>query len=125
MSCPYIGKLCKKFILSQSVVFDGDALIINIPAGSYQDDEKYCLVIAQTIPANTRITTPVVITIGTGTTRYPLMHCDCTTVYAPSLSTRTRYSTRVETSIGGGVFKLLGDINCANSITTPPALPIE
>ena len=125
MSCPCIGKLCDKFILSQSVTFADDTLVINIPTGSYQDGAKYCIVVAQDIPTTTTIAAPAVITIGEGTTQYPLVKSDCTPVYACSLSSRTRYSTRVETEIGGGVFKMMGRIPCICAVNTPAALPIE
>ena len=125
MSCPCIGKLCDKFILSQSVTFTDNTLVINIPNSSYQDGSKYCIVIAQDIPTTTTVASPAVITIGEGTTQYPLVQSDCTPVYACALSSRTRYSTRVETEIGGGVFKMMGRIPCICAVNTPNALPIE
>ena len=42
-----IGKLCRRLVLSQSVTFANGTLTINIPAGSYANGERYCLVIAQ------------------------------------------------------------------------------
>ena len=69
--------------------------------------------IAQTIPAETTISAPVFIQIGTGTVLYPLDKCDCTQATACSIRTRTKYSTRVETSATTGVFKLLGRVACA------------
>ena len=113
MSCKTSCKLCKNLIISQAVNFDGTNLIIGIPAGSYNDGCKYCIVVAQTIPASTTITAPVVITIGTGTQQYPLLKCDCTQATACSIRTRTRYSTCVETTATSGVFKLQGKICCA------------
>lgn len=65
-------QLCNRLVISQDVIFSGGTLNINIPAGSYADGEKYCIVIAQAIPAATTITAPVVITIGDGTAQYPL-----------------------------------------------------
>lgn len=120
MACKTICRLCNKLVISQSVTFTaGTGLIINIPAGSYADGQKVCLVIAQRIPAATTITAPVFITIGTGTQLYPLNRCDCTQATACNLRTRTRYSTRVATSATGGTFKLLGRPCCSpdNSLT--------
>lgn len=120
MACKTICRLCNKLVISQSVTFTaGTGLIINIPAGSYADGQKVCLVIAQRIPAETTITAPVFITIGTGTQLYPLNRCDCTQATACNLRTRTRYSTRVATSATGGTFKLLGRPCCSpdNSLT--------
>ena len=113
-NCKNVCKLCKNLVLSQSVVFTpGTGLIINIPEGNYSDCEKVCIVVAQSIPAETTISAPVFIQIGTGTVLYPLDKCDCTQATACSIRTRTKYSTRVETTSNSGVFKLLGRIACA------------
>ena len=113
-NCKNVCRLCDRLILSQSVVFtSGTGLIITIPEGAYNDGGKYCIVIAQTIPAETTISAPVFIQIGTGTVLYPLDKCDCTQATACSIRTRTKYSTRVETTSNSGVFKLLGRIACA------------
>ena len=124
MSCSNIGKLCNNFIISDDVTFADNTLTINIPDGVYENKHKYCLVVAQTIPEDTTISSPVVITIGDETTEYPLVKCDCSPVYACSLSNRTRYSTKVSTEIGGGVFKLLGNLPCPSALTLPSSLPI-
>lgn len=113
MSCKTVCKLCDKLVISQSVTFSDGNLIIDLPAGSYNDGCKYCIVVAQSIPATTTINAPVVITIGTGTQQYPLLKCDCSQATACSIRTRTRYSTCVETTPTSGVFKLTGKICCA------------
>lgn len=108
MSCKTICKLCDKLVISQSVTFTNGDLIINIPAGDYNNGEKYCIVVAQTIPSTTTIGAPVVITIGTGTVQYPLTKSDCSQVTACGIRTRTRYSVCVSTTATGGSFKMLG-----------------
>lgn len=113
MSCKTVCKLCDKLVISQSVTFSDGNLIIDLPAGSYNDGCKYCIVVAQSIPATTTINAPVVITIGTGTQQYPLLKCDCSQATACAIRTRTRYSTCVETTPTSGVFKLTGKICCA------------
>ena len=113
MSCKNICRLCDRFVISQAVTFADGTLTINIPAGSYADGCKYCIVVAQTIPAATTITAPVVITIGDGTEEYPLTRCDCAQVTACGLRTRTRYAVIVSTSAIGGTFKLLGKPCCS------------
>lgn len=115
MSCKTVCKLCDKLVISQSVTFSDGNLIIDLPAGSYNDGCKYCIVVAQSIPATTTINAPVVITIGTGTQQYPLLKCDCSQATACSIRTRTRYSTCVETTPTSGVFRLLGKTCCAPS----------
>lgn len=113
MSCSNVCRLCPNFIISEAVTFADGTLTINIPAGSYGNGCKYCLVVAQTIPAETTITAPVVITIGDGTEEYPLVNRCCAPVTACAIRTRTRYSTVVSTSATGGTFKLLGRGCCA------------
>ena len=115
MSCKTVCRLCDRLVLSQTVTFADGTLTINLPAGSYANGEKYCIVIAQAIPDTTTITAPVVITIGDGTEEYPLTNRCCAQVTACSLRTRTRYSTVVSTSAPGGTFKMLGKGSCAPS----------
>lgn len=119
MACKNVCKLCRNLVISESVTFTAPNLIINIPAGSYADCDKVCIVVAQTIPAATTITAQVFITIGDGTVLYPLNNCDCSQVTACGLRTRTRYATRVVTTPTGGAFKLLGKTCCTpnNNLT--------
>ena len=111
--CSNVCKLCDQLIISQAVTFADGTLTINIPAGSYKNGCKYCIVIAQTIPAATTITAPVVITIGDGAEEYPLTNRCCAQVVASALRTRTRYATVVGTDATGGVFKMLGRGCCS------------
>lgn len=119
MACKNVCKLCRNLVISESVTFTAPNLIINIPAGSYADCDKVCIVVAQTIPAATTINAPVFITIGDGTELYPLNKCDCSQVTACGIRTRTRYATRVVTTPTGGAFKLLGKTCCTpnNNLT--------
>ena len=113
MSCKPICSLCRRLRISQSVDFSDGNLIINLPAGSYNDGEKICIIVAQAIPATTTITAPVVVTVGEGTQQYPLTKCNCAPVTACSIRTRTRYSVCVNTTATGGTFRLLGKPCCA------------
>lgn len=112
MSCQNICKLCPKLVISNSVTFANGNLVINLPEGAYQNGEKYCIIVAQTIPDTTTINAPVVITIGTGTQQYPLTRTDCSQVTACGIRTRTKYSVCVSTNATGGVFKMLGKPHC-------------
>ena len=129
MACKPVCKLCDHLIISQAVTFAGGNLIINLPAGAYNNGEKYCIVVAQAIPATTTINAPVVIAIGAGTQQYPLTNRCCAQVTACGIRTRTRYSTLVSTSSTTGTFKLQGNIcpypaNNLRSINgTAPAAP--
>lgn len=113
MSCKSVCKLCDRLVLSQAVTFAAGTLTINLPAGSYANGCKYCIVVAQSIPEETTITAPVVVTIGTGTETYPVVNGCCAPVTACGIRTRTRYSAVVSTSATGGTFKLLGKTCCA------------
>lgn len=111
--CKNNCKLCKRLVISQSVAFDGTSLVINLPAGGYNDGCRYCVVVAQTIPATATINAPVVFTIGSGTVQYPVTRCDCTPATACNIHTRTRYAVRVDTTSTSAVFRLLGKSCCA------------
>lgn len=107
MACKNVCKICPNLIISSAVTFTAPNLIINIPAGSYANCEKYCIVIAQAIPEATTITAPVFVTIGTGTELYELNRCDGSQVTAAELRTRTRYAVKVATTATTGSFNLL------------------
>lgn len=112
MACKNVCKLCDKLILSQNIGFSGGNLIINLPAGSYNNNCKYCIVLAQAIPATTTINAPVVFTIGTGMQQYPLVNKCCRPVTACGVRTRTKYSVCVETTPTSAIFKMLGNPCC-------------
>lgn len=127
-----VCRLCRRFVISQAVTFADGTLTINLPAGGYNNGEKYCIVIAQAIPAETTIVAPVVITIGEGTEEYPLVNRCCAPVTACGIRTRTRYATVVSTNATGGTFKMLGNPCCSpdNRLasingTAPAAAPAE
>ena len=108
----YNCRLCDRLIISQAVTFTAPNLIINLPAGAYQNCEKYCIVVAQAIPDATTINATVFITIGDGTELYPLNQCNGVQATASGIRTRTRYATKVTTTATGGAFRLLGKICC-------------
>lgn len=129
MACKPICKMCDKFVASNTITFTGGNVVINLPAGSYQNNCKYCIFLNQPIPTTATIGAPVVITIGTGTVQYPLVKRNCKPATACNLRTRTRYSVCVETTATSGIFRLLGEPCCApvNQLTsingTAPTTP--
>lgn len=128
MYCQNSCKLCNNLIISQSVTvitIDGtDTLVIDLPARTYGDGCKYCIVIAQTIPTTATINMPVAFSIGgVTTTVYPFVRCDCSQVTACGIRTRTRYSTIVSTNATGGVFKSLGGL-CSCPTNNLASLPV-
>lgn len=128
MACKPSCRLCNRLVISQSVTVvtvDGvDTLVIDLPERAYNNGEKYCIVIAQTIPTDATIGMPVAFSIGGDTTIvYPFTRCDCSQVTACGVRTRTRYSTVVSTSATSGVFKSLGGLSCYpnNDLPSLPA----
>lgn len=113
MSCNNSCRLCDQLIISQAVTFAADTLTINLPAGSYSNCCRYCIVVAQAIPAETTINAAVVVTIGDGTVEYPVVNRCCAPVTACSIRTRTKYPVIVSTTAAGGTFKVLGGLSCA------------
>lgn len=120
-------QLCRNLVISDSVsvvTVDGVAtLVIDIPAGVYNNCSKVCLVIAQAIPDTATINMPVAISIGgVTTTVYPIVGCDCNQITASAVRTRRKYPLRVVTNATSAVFKSLGNLSCApnNSIASIP-----
>lgn len=124
MSCSNTKRLCNRLIISQAVNFDGTNLLIDLPQAAYNNNEKYCIVIAQNIPSSATINAPVFITIGGGTATYPLLNCDCTTVTACSVNKRTKYCVKVKTNIASGSFVMIGKLPCSNCSNNAASLPI-
>lgn len=110
MACKNICKLCNKLIISTGVSYNAPNLWVTIPSGTYYDGEKYCIVVAQNIPANTPVDAPVKIVVEGGTQLYDLTSCDCKQVTARAIRTRTKYSTIARTNATTGGFKLLGKL---------------
>ena len=105
-------RLCPRLIISDSVTFTAPNLIIDIPAGAYNDCQQYCIVVAQAIPAATTLTAPVFVTIGGGTELYPLTRCNGVQATAAGIRSRTKYKTVVRTTASSGSFQLRGKICC-------------
>ena len=131
MACQNVCRLCPRLAISTAVEFADGNLVITLPANSYDNGEKVCIVIAQAIPAETTINAPVVIQIGDGTEQYPLTTRCCAQVSACGVRTRTRYATRVITSATGATFRLLGNPACTPNYNlasingTTPAAPTQ
>lgn len=118
-------KLCDNLIISQSITFTDGNLVVNLPQRSFNNRCKYCIVLAQSIPDTATINAPVVFTIGTGTTTYPFLNCDCSPILASQVRTRRKYKVCVSTNATTGVFKYIG--NCclpSNSTTVAQSIPV-
>ena len=119
MACQNVCRICRHLAISTAVEFTGGNLVITLPANTYENGEKVCIVVAQTIPQETTINAPVVIQIGDGTEQYPLTTRCCAPVSACGLRTRTRYATRVVTSSAGATFRMLGNPACTPNYNLP------
>ena len=119
-------KLCSRSIISQSITFNGTILVVNLPNDNYGNKQKYCIILAQSIPDETTINAPVVFTIGTGTVQYPFVNNDCTPILASQVRTRRVYRTKVNTGVNDGVFKYVGDCCLpSNSTTVVDSIPVD
>lgn len=121
------NRLCPNLIISDAVtlvtVSGTDTLLVDIPAGTYKNGCKYCIVVAQSIPTTVPIGTPVAVSIGGNTTTvYPLTNRCCAQVTACAIRTRTRYPVCVSTSATVGSFKVLSGLSCApnNALASLP-----
>lgn len=111
-------RLCRNIVISTAVTLETiegvETLVIDVPSGLYANNCRYCLIVAQTIPADTPITAPVVISIAGDTTiTYPILNgCDCTQVTACAIRTRTKYGLCLYTSATSAVFKTIKKLSC-------------
>ena len=119
--CGYIKRLCPSLVFSEAVTFTAPNLIIDLPAGAYNNGQQYCIVITDAIPAATTREAPVFFTIGGGTVLYPFVSCNGVQLTERNIDTRTRYSVCVDTTATGGSFRLLGRacvMNTNNALTS-------
>lgn len=100
------GKRCSNFVLSTSVTVGTGVLTVNIPN---RFRNCGCLVIAQAIPDTATVNLPVVITIGTDTTAYPLIDTCGVQMSAGRLRARNPYSFKVIVGDTETVIRLCGN----------------
>lgn len=105
------GKLCPHFVVTTDVTFAAGALTLTLPDDiTYNNCEKYCIVVGQSIPDTATINAPVVAVVGAGTTTFPLVTRCGAPVVVQQISTRRRYPVLVITSAAGGTIKMLCDL---------------
>lgn len=117
---------CPRKIFSTDVLLDTTGtLVIDIPAQTFVNRQRGCLVITQAFPDETTITAPVAISIGGDTTTlYPLLDCSGAQVIASRLRTRRRYPFKVTTTATGGSFVILKNLSCGpdDTLSVIPAV---
>ena len=126
--CTRNCQLCPNLIISTAVTvitIDGvDTLVIDIPAATYTNGRKICLVIAQAIPTTATIGMPVAISIGGDTTTvYPIVGCNCVQATACAIRSRRKYPLRVAKNATSAVFASLGGLSCS-AVNVLPAIPV-
>ena len=123
--------ICPRLVIPTAVTFAADTLTINLPAGSYADGQRYCILLADALPAGTTIDALAVITIGDDTAEYPLTDRCCRQVTACAVRHQGIYPVVVATNTTAATFKLLRPVGCrvdrlaavdgTAPATTPPA----
>ena len=122
---------CPRKIYSDSVtvvtIDDVATLVVDVPAQSFNNNQRGCIVITQNIPDAATINMPVAISIGgVTTTVYPVVDCNCANVIACQLRTRKRYPFVVRVNGTNGTFKILRNLSCApcnnNGVIPAPAV---
>lgn len=120
MRCTYnktCGKICPHFVVTTAVAFTDGSLVLTLPDDvTYSDNQKYCIVIGQTIPDTTTLNAPVVAVIGTGTTQFPLTRCG-SPVVSQQVSTRVKYPVIIKTTATGGSLAVLRELICVDNTT--------
>lgn len=127
--CYHSCNECSRKIFSTgvSIVTVGaeDTLVIDIPTQTFNNHQKGCLVIVQSIPAATTINAPVAISIGGDTTiLYSVTDCHGAEISAAQLRTRRRYPFKVITTPTSAVFSIRKNLSCApdnNLLSIPVA----
>lgn len=108
MSCSNCSRLCDRLRITTAVNIVGGNVVYNLPAGGYNSNECYCIVLAQNVPATATIGANIFFSIGGTATQYPFLSCDCKPLTSCAVRGRRRYKVRVETTQTSGVFKMLG-----------------
>ena len=102
------GKICSHFVVTTAVTFAAGTLVLTLPDDvTYNDGEKYCVVIGQSIPDSTTLNAPVVAVVGAGTTQFPLLTRCGAPVVSQQVRTRVKYPVCSTTSSTGGSLRVL------------------
>lgn len=93
---------CTHFVKSNSITVSGNNVVINIPVPelTLENGRKICICLAQAIPNGASLSQTVVITVGTGTTRYPLRTRSGNNVRGDQIKSRKVYHTFVAADSG-------------------------
>ena len=108
MSCNYACKECERKVYVADITFAAGVLTLNFPdTMAYVNGCKYCFVLTTNLPDAATVNSPVVVTVGAGTTTFPLLTRCGTQVVAQQLRTRRRYPFKVSTTATSGSVTIL------------------
>lgn len=109
-------KLCKKLVITTYTTFSSGSLVVGLPAGAYNNGDKYCIVFNQPIPDTATVNAPVVFTIGSSATQYRFLDKCGRPMTASMIETHTRYATHVVTDATTGAFRWDGKCCYQNEV---------
>ena len=103
MSCNTACRECDRKVYVSTITFAAGTLTLNFPDSmSYVNGCKYCFVLTTDLPDTATVNAPVVVTVGAGTTEFPLFDRCGRQVVVQQLRTRRRYPVRISTTATGG-----------------------
>ena len=103
MSCNTACRECDRKVYVSTITFAAGTLTLNFPDSmSYVNGCKYCFVLTTDLPDTATVNAPVVVTVGAGTTTFPLLDRCGRQVVVQQLRTRRRYPVRISTTATGG-----------------------
>lgn len=101
---------CRRNIYSSGVSIVDGTLVIDIPATSFYNCQKGCLLIVQDFPAETTLAAPVAISIGGDTTTlYPVIGCNGQ-ITATMITPNKRYPFIVVLNTTPGSIKIVNGL---------------
>ena len=108
MSCNTACRECDRKVYVSTITFAAGTLTLNFPDSmSYVNGCKYCFVLTTDLPDTATVNAPVVVTVGAGTTTFPLLDRCGRQVVVQQLRTRRRYPVRISTTATGGSVTVL------------------
>lgn len=98
-------RICSNIVVSTNVAISGSEMVITIPAATYTNNEKLCILVAQAIPASAT-PLPVVIQVTGASATTPFRTTCGHNIYSDQLRTRTIYPSYAATDSQTFVYRL-------------------
>lgn len=110
---------CNGLVVSSSLVYDGNNLIVNIPNGNYLNNSTVCIFIAQDIPSGVNENTIVVIQVAGNSTLYQMRTRCGHNVYGDQICSKRVYCTNVATDTSTFIYIGCRKLRCTNHLFSP------